>query len=97
MMQDVTQRLRALYVETGDATCIEAAETIAALREYRDAATLSNARLRVQIKDIESRLMLSLSESADKFSTTDGDDDDGKGTDEGTPNCGTAQERTERR
>jgi hypothetical protein len=75
--EDVTQRLRALYVETGDATCIEAADTIAALREYRDTVTLANARLHTQIRDLESRLMYALCERADRFATH-GDETDAK-------------------
>ena len=75
--EDVTQRLRALYVETGDATCIEAADTIAALRQYRDAVTLANARLHTQIRDLEARLMSAICDNADRFSTR-GDETDGK-------------------
>lgn len=88
---DVTQRLRALYVEHGDATLIEAAETIAALRQYRDAVTLANARLHTQIRDLEARLMSALCNNADRFSTrgemTDADE---KRQDSGPPEAGPA-------
>jgi hypothetical protein len=64
---DITQHLRALYVETGDARMIEAAETIAALRAYRDSATVSHANLLRQMKILEERLMAALADKADQF------------------------------
>jgi chromosome segregation ATPase len=72
MTQDVTVRLRALAVETGDATLQEAAETIAALRAARDGVHLAYAKLhqkleheRGQMKALESRLTEALSQLAD--------------------------------